>query len=174
MFPVHVGGVSLHHLHRSQAADHRHQLLFRPVDSQAVSVAEYTSDVRHIAGTSNVVADTLSRPPTAVTGVAACQGGKAEPGTVASVTAHAPLEGLCYMAQGCCPAVTKAVSSPSLRIKRVNIAGAEVICDASSGAARPVVPAAFQRTVFAAVHGLAHPGIRATRRMISRRFVWHG
>ncbi len=38
------------------------------------------------------------RPPTAVTGVAACQGGKAEPGTVASVTAHAPLEGLCYTA----------------------------------------------------------------------------
>jgi hypothetical protein len=61
---------------------------------QLAYVAEYTSDVRHIAGTSNVVADTLSRPPTAVTGVAACQGGKAEPGTVASVTAHAPLEGL--------------------------------------------------------------------------------
>ncbi len=54
---------------------------------QLAYVAEYTSDVRHIAGTSNVVADTLSCPPKAVTGVAACQGGKAEPGTVASVTA---------------------------------------------------------------------------------------
>ncbi len=125
-----------------------------------------------------MVADTLSRPPTAVTGVAACQGGKAEPGTVASVTTHAPLEGLCYTAmaaaQGGCPAVTKAVSSPSLRIQQVNIAGAEVICDVWSGAVCPVVPAAFQWTVFVAVQSLAHPGIRATRRMISRRFVWHG
>jgi hypothetical protein len=74
---------------------------------------------------------------------------------------------------GGCPAVTKVVSSPSLRIQRVNIAGAEMICDVSSGAVRPVVPATFQRTVFAAVHGLAPPGIKATRRMISRRFVWH-
>ncbi len=93
---------------------------------------------------------------------------------MANVTAHAPLEGLCYMAiaaaQGGCLAVTKAVSSPSLWIQ--NIAGAEVICDVSSGGARPVVPAAFQRTVFAAVHRLAHPGIRATRRMISCRFLY--
>ncbi len=76
--------------------------------------------------------------------------------------------------QGGCPAVTKAVSSLWLQIQRVNIAGAEVICNVSSGAARPVVPAAFQRTVFATVHGLAHPGIRATWRMMSRCFIWHG
>ena len=31
---------------------------------QLAYIAEYTSDVRHIAGTDNVVADTLSRPPT--------------------------------------------------------------------------------------------------------------
>ncbi len=71
---------------------------------------------------------------------------------------------------GGCPAVTKVVSSPSLRIQRVNIAGAERICDVSSGAVRPVVPATFQRTVFAAMHGLAPPGNKATRRMISRHF----
>ncbi len=75
---------------------------------------------------------------------------------------------------GGCPAVTKVVSSPWLRIQRVNIAGAEMICDVSSGAVRPVVPAAFQQTVFATVHGLSHPGIKATRRMISCHFVWHG
>ncbi len=75
---------------------------------------------------------------------------------------------------GGCPVVTKVVSSPSLRIQRVNIAGAEMICDVSSGAVCLVVPAAFQRTVFAAVNGLAHSGIKAIHRMISRRFVWHG
>ncbi len=88
-----------------------------------------------------MVADMLSRPPTAVTSVAACQGGKAESGTVATVAAHAPLGGLCYTAmvaaQAACPAVTKGVSSPSLRIQRVIIAGAEVVCDVSSGWSAP-------------------------------------
>jgi transposase InsO family protein len=28
--------------------------------------------------------------------------------------------------------------------------------------------------MFAAIHGLAHPGIRATRRLVWSRFVWHG
>ncbi len=36
-------------------------------------VAEYTSDIRHIPGLSNVVADTLSRPPGHVPRVARCQ-----------------------------------------------------------------------------------------------------
>jgi hypothetical protein len=79
----------------------------------------------------------LSRHPTAVTGVATFQGGKAEPVTVVSVTAHAPLEERCYTAmaaaQGGCPVVTKAVSSPPLRIRRVNIAMAEVICGGDAG-----------------------------------------
>jgi transposase InsO family protein len=39
---------------------------------------------------------------------------------------------------------------------------------------RPLVPAAFRSAVFAAIHGLAHPGIRATRRLVSSRFVWRG
>jgi transposase InsO family protein len=46
--------------------------------------------------------------------------------------------------------------------------------DTSSGVFRPLVPEAFRRPIFDAVHGLAHPGIRATRRLIASRFVWPG
>ena len=38
-------------------------------------VAEYTSDIRHIAGAANVVADTLSRPPGHAAGGEASLGG---------------------------------------------------------------------------------------------------
>jgi hypothetical protein len=52
--------------------------------------------------------------------------------------------------------------------------GATILVDTSSGVFRPLVPAAFRRPIFDAVHNLAHPGIRATRRLISSRFVWPG
>ncbi len=34
--------------------------------------------------------------------------------------------------------------------------------------------ACHRRQVFAALHGVAHPGIRASRRLISHRFLWKG
>ncbi len=40
--------------------------------------------------------------------------------------------------------------------------------------ARPVVPASFKRVIFDSIHSIAHPGIRATKRMISARYVWKG
>jgi hypothetical protein len=41
--------------------------------------------------------------------------------------------------------------------------GVPILIDTSSGVFRPLVPAAFRRPIFDAVHGLAHPGIRASR-----------
>jgi Integrase zinc binding domain/Integrase core domain len=52
--------------------------------------------------------------------------------------------------------------------------GQEVLVDTSSGIMRPLVPALLRRQVFAAVHGLAHPGIRATRRLVASRYLWLG
>jgi hypothetical protein len=38
-FPVYAGRMGLHQLHKPQAADRRHQPLFRPLDSQSVPAA---------------------------------------------------------------------------------------------------------------------------------------
>jgi len=37
-----------------------------------------------------------------------------------------------------------------------------------------VVPATWRKAVFSSVHGLAHAGTRATKRMISSHYVWRG
>ena len=50
----------------------------------------------------------------------------------------------------------------------------QLMCDVSSGRWRPLVPLTWRRRVFLAVHNLAHPGIRASRRLISARFMWKG
>ena len=47
-----------------------------------------------------------------------------------------------------------------------------MLCDVSTGVPRPLVPTSWRPAIFSAVHNLAHPGVRATRRLISGRFVW--
>ncbi len=97
---------------------------------------------------------------------------------MASLVAHSPLGGMDYSAmaaaQGFCPGVQKVAARPALQIRQVQIHGVDVLCDLLTGVDRQLVPAAFRTAVFAAIHGLAHPGIRATRCLVSSRFVWHG
>ena len=48
-----------------------------------------------------------------------------------------------------------------------------LLCDISTGQPRPVVPATFRRTVLDVLHGLSHPSIRATQKLLTDRYVWH-
>jgi hypothetical protein len=65
-------------------------------------------------------------------------------------------------------------ASPSLQVQRRQVRGVELLCDVSTAVVLPIVPAACRREVFAAIHYLAHPGLRATRRMVTQRFIWKG
>ena len=60
----------------------------------------------------------------------------------------------------------------SLHLKKVDLDGTELIVDVSNGPARPIVPFAWRRRVFDALHGLGHPGVERTRQTIAAKFVW--
>ena len=61
----------------------------------------------------------------------------------------------------------------SLRLENVRLnSTTSLLCDTSTGVQRPVVPELFRRRVFDTVHGLSHPGIRTTRRLLTSKFVW--
>ena len=124
-------------------------------------IAEFSSDVRHVAGVDNVVADTLSRPPV--------------PGAVAAVPAADSSLDLAAIAeaQRTCPAVAAADSS-SLKLQLIRFGDVRVLCDTSLEQPRPFIPLSHRRLVFAALHGLAHPGMRASRRLLAERVVWEG
>ena len=47
-------------------------------------------------------------------------------------------------------------------------------CDVSTGRPRPLVPEQWRRTAFSTLHNLAHPSVRATRKLVAQRFVWPG
>ena len=57
---------------------------------------------------------------------------------------------------------------------RLNEQGPELVCDVSTGRPRPIVPPDFRRTVLDVVHNLSHPGVKATVKTVSDKFVWHG
>lgn len=47
-----------------------------------------------------------------------------------------------------------------------------MICETSSGTPRPYIPEEFRHQVFDSIHGLAHPSIRNTRKLMTARFFW--
>ena len=52
--------------------------------------------------------------------------------------------------------------------------GPVLLCNVSIGVPRPVVPQDYRRHVFNVLHSISHPGQKATVKLISQKFVWHG
>jgi cleavage and polyadenylation specificity factor subunit 1 len=125
-------------------------------------IAEFTSDIRHIAGEDNVVADSLSRPPKGAAQVAA----------VAAAEAQLDYRAMAAAQEACQD--TRAAQNSSLTLHKVSFDGVELLCDTSGPQPRPLVPAVHRRAVFAAFHNMAHPGVKATGRLLGARVVWPG
>jgi transposase InsO family protein len=121
-------------------------------------MAEYTADIRHVPGKQNVVTDALSRPAAAI---------------AAPASRHVDFAVL-SSEQGTCTDTQELARGSTLQLQTVEVAGKPVMCDISTGLLRPLVPASQRKNVFHAIHDIAHPGTRATRRMITGRFVWRG
>ena len=67
-------------------------------------------------------------------------------------------------------------ATSSLQVEDIpfGVQGVTLLCDTSTGHARPIVPAGWRRQVFDLVHGLSHPSVQATRKLIASKFIWNG
>nr|CUU99444.1 hypothetical transcript [Hymenolepis microstoma] len=65
-------------------------------------------------------------------------------------------------------------SNPSLHFEclPLPVSNTEILCDVSTGKPRPFVPQVYRRKIFDHFHGLSHPSIRSTTKLITDRFVW--
>ena len=122
-------------------------------------ISQFTSDIRHVTGAQNRPADALSRL-----------------GANALATNDSTMVDFVEMAaaQADDPELHRLRSSSSLVFRDTPLLTTDgtIVCDVSTGTPRPYVPANFRRTVFDSLHSLSHPGIRATQRLVTARFVW--
>ena len=119
-------------------------------------ISEFTTDIRHIEGQTNRVADALSRnvhvleqSPINLETLAVAQSQDEE------------LQRLC-------------TSTTSLCLEHIPIPCSThtLLCDVSQGHPRPLVPLTMRRDIFNSLHSLSHPGIKASRHLVAERYVW--
>lgn len=111
-------------------------------------ISQFTTDIRHVNGKSNLVADALSQAP------------------VSTINMSQPLavdfEALAK-AQDMDPELKALQTTPSSPLQFTSVphltSTARLVCDTSTGTASPFVPKDFHRAVFHSLHSLSHPGI---------------
>lgn len=119
-------------------------------------IGQHTTDIRHISGKNNIVADALSRleeiqlgESVNYTDIAEAQSGDEELQNLIS-------------------------RSKSLRFSKTPVGDtdAHIWCDVSKGNPRPFIPVKFRKAIFSLVHNVSHPGIRATTKLLTSKFIW--
>ena len=126
-------------------------------------IAEFTTDIQHVKGRFNVVADTLSRVHSvhySVNAISPEELSKQNLDELAKDQLYSK-EMNFYFTQ-----------ETGLELRFLNIEGTEIWCDVSTGKIRPVLPSSWTRKIFDSIHGLSHGGPKPTQEAISQRFVW--
>ncbi|GFU08796.1 retrovirus-related Pol polyprotein from transposon 17.6 [Trichonephila clavipes] len=119
-------------------------------------ISQFTTNIVHIPGFDNIAADVLSR--------------------VSAITFPSQIDYDCIAEtqQTDQELHTLIASGTSLELKKVTFpnSSTEIMCDLSTGTARPYIPKQHRQDVFSAMHNLSHPGIRRSVHLMKQRFVW--
>ncbi|KRZ51160.1 Retrovirus-related Pol polyprotein from transposon 17.6 [Trichinella nativa] len=122
-------------------------------------ITSLADDVGHIGGGSNVVADALSQSVNALL----------------PETLNHPVAADVASAQSVDPELHKIAQTTSLKLQPQKIPNSPFPLwgDRSRPTPRVYLPALLHESTFRAIHDLSNPGIRATKRLMTARYVWH-
>lgn len=114
-------------------------------------IGQFTTDIRYLKGEENCAADAFSR--------------------IHTINLY-DTEFFLKLAKA--QENEKLPENHSLQLTKMLLFGTDltIICDTSTGYARPYVPASLRKIVFQKIHSLAHAGNRATQTAIKRNYVW--
>lgn len=124
-------------------------------------IMQFCTEIRHISGMENIVADCLSR-------ISAID---------VSSTDESPLDyEKLAEAQKNDEELNNLMKLKQLTFKKILIPNCSepIQCEVSMNRARPYLPKRYRVSAFNAVHGISHPGTRTTRKMMQDRYIWKG
>lgn len=132
----------------------RREKLPPPQLNQLSFISQFTTDIQYIKGEDNVVADAMSR--------------------VESISLEQEYESLAQAQETDADLAQLLLDTSCLKLSKVSVpsTGISLYCDVSTGRTRPYVPHDMRRAIFNKLHGLSHPGVRATTRLVTERYVW--
>lgn len=119
-------------------------------------ISQFTTDIRHISGKDNVVADPLSR--------------------IDELQIPIDLELLASSQASDQELRQLLAGESSLRLEKLSLPNSPsmLYCDVSTPSPRPFVTKLLRKQLFDNLHNLSHPGANATAKLIAQRFVWPG
>lgn len=124
-------------------------------------ISQFTNDIQHIRGDANVVADTLSR---------AFEVGAYQSFDLNLRTLFDQQEKDTELLE----LIHNKERHLNLKLVKIPLVNVEIWCEMSLNSARPYVPSNLRKVVFEKLHKISHPGIRATRRLVTQRYFWPG
>lgn len=117
-------------------------------------IGQFTTDIQYIQGKDNTVADALSR--------------------VESIGKAIDLEILAKEQEKDAEMREILTAEKGLKLTATAIPGSttKIYCDTTTPITRPYIPRPLRRQAFQSLHGLSHPGIKASARLVMQRYVW--
>ena len=143
-----------------------------PRESRHLSfLSQFTTDIRHVAGAQNVIADALSRchDQEEAEGLTTSPDDDDSRPYLSAVFADAD-EDLLRREQQQDEELQALLANNESSLKLTQIEG--IYCHVFNSVCRPYIPQMLRQRYFQRVHDIAHPGTRATLRMVTERFVW--
>ena len=121
-------------------------------------ISEFTTDIQHLQGKDNYVTNTLSRA------------------IIDDVQLGINYAAMAVAQQQDVEVQAYSTANLSFQLEDVPFGtqGVTLLCDVSTAHARPIVPASWRCQVFNIIHGLSHPSVCTTRKLITSKFVWNG
>ena len=122
-------------------------------------ISQFTSDIQHVNGTANCVADALSR---------------IEANALHQSPPVIDFKAIAEAQQSDSELSQLQLSTSSLQLQPLPLptSNLRLLCDMSTKVPRPYIPHQFRHTVFDSLHSLSHPSIRATQHLITSRYIW--
>lgn len=118
-------------------------------------ISEFITDIRHVTGQDNVVADALSR--------------------VESIACPSTLN---YeeiaTEQERDSTITELAKQSNLCLRKITLPNSNtaLYCETSTQHVRPYLPLPYRKIAFDAVHNISHPGVRGTRKLVTQKYFW--